>query len=204
MDDYARFASLYDPIIGPFLRPVHEGMLDALSAHNCNTVIDLCCGTGLLVGMARDGGFSPMGVDLSPTMLAVARAKYPGATFIEGDASAIPFPDNSFDAATISFALHEKPAEVARAILNEAARVTRPGGLLLVADYRLSTSRNSRLTGWAIALVERLAGTEHYTDFRRYMDAGGSEAFLAESGFFAPATRTFMRGWVGLFSNHCT
>lgn len=201
MDEYARFAALYDPVIGPFLRPIHKGMLSALSAHHCHKVVDLCCGTGLMAGMASDAGLTPVGVDVSPAMLSVARQKHPHATFIDGDASNLFFSDNEFDAATISFALHEKPMDVARAILAEAVRVIRPGGLILVADYRLPTSRQSRLAGWAISTVERIAGKEHYDHFSRYMNNGGTETFLAQSGLPGQPVKTFMSGWVGLFIN---
>ena len=199
MDEYARFAALYDPLVGPFLRPIHRAMIAAMESRRCHKIIDLCCGTGLLTGMAADAGYPPVGVDLSPTMLRVARRNHPGATFIDCDASALFFPDNEFDAATICFALHEKPADTARAILAEAVRVTRPGGLTLGADYRLPIPRQSRLTGLAIALVERLAGKAHFTHYRRYMDAGGSESFLAHAGFLGLPAMTFMHGWAALF-----
>lgn len=201
MDEYARFASLYDPLVGPFLRPIHKGMLAALISRQCHKVIDLCCGTGLMTGMMADAGFTPVGIDLSPSMLKVARAKHPNATFIDCDAANLFFPDNEFDAVTISFALHEKPLDLAYAILGEGVRVVKPGGLVLIADYRLPVPRQSRWMGWAIAMIERLAGKEHFTHYRNFMDNGGSESFLAQAGLIGLPAMTFLHGWVGLFIN---
>lgn len=165
MDDYNRISSLYDALIGPFLKPIHKAMLTVISAKQCHTVLDLCCGTGLVAGMVSDKGLKAVGVDLSPAMLKVARARRPAVTFIDGDASSLIFSDDEFDAVTISFGLHEKPAETGYAILAEARRVVRPDGVVLVADYREPVPMQSRLVGLGIAAVERIAGKEHYACF---------------------------------------
>lgn len=199
MDEYARFARLYDPIVGPPLRPLHRAMVRELKRRGCGSVIDLCCGTGLFLGMAAESGLAAFGMDLSPDMLAVAREKYPSLNLIEGDATATPHPDNHFDAATISFGLHEKPDEIARAIFREALRLTRPGGVVLVADYRRPES-GGLLSGWGIRLVERLAGRDHFTSFKAYMAQGGSEGFLKSEGVAFELVRTSMSGWAGLFA----
>ena len=139
------------------------------------------------------------GVDISPAMLAVARAKYPAVNFIDGDASALSFPDGEFDAATINFSLHEKPTDIAMGILREAVRVVRPDGLILVTDYRQPASDRSIWTGWAINAVERLAGKKHFLHYKEYMRTGGTESFLNRVGLEDLSTTTFMSGWVGLY-----
>lgn len=199
MDEYARFANIYDPLIGPPLRPMHRAMVRELKQRGCDSVIDLCCGTGLFLGMADEAGHAVTGVDLSPDMLAVARKKYPAIDLREADAAATPFPDHAFDAATVSFGLHEKPAETARAIFREALRLTRPGGVVLVADYRLP-SDGPRLAGWGIRLVERLAGRDHFIHFTAYMAGGGSEGFFKTEGVPFELVRRSMSGWAGLFA----
>ena len=199
MDEYARFARLYDPVVGPPLRSLHRAMVREMQRRGLGSVIDLCCGTGLFLGMAASAGLDASGVDLSPGMLAVARDKYPAAHLLEGDASATPHPSRNFDAATISFGLHEKPDLTARAIFREALRLTRPGGVVLVADYRRPES-GALLTGWSIRLVERLAGRDHFACFKAYMAGGGSEGFLASEGVPFELVRTAMSGWAGLFA----
>jgi ubiquinone/menaquinone biosynthesis C-methylase UbiE len=199
MDEYGRIATLYDPLVGRPLRPIHRAMAKRL-ARTAGRVLDLCCGTGLLTGQFLGLGLAVTGVDLSPHMLAVARAKRPGAKYLMADASALPLPDNAFDGAAISFALHEKPLDTARAILAEASRVVRPGGLVLIADYLPPGPGQSWLTGRAIRLVERLAGRGHHARFRDYMAEGGAIPLLAGTGLSARLERTFMDGWVGLYA----
>lgn len=199
MDDYARFAFLYDYIVGTSLRPIHADMVEAVCDRNGLRVVDLCCGTGLFVGLARQGGLLPTGVDISPDMLAEARRKHPSVEFVESDATTTSFPDHTFDAATVSFALHEKPAPVAFGILEEAVRITKPGGAIVVGDYRLPENGKSSFTGLGIAMVERLAGREHHACFREYMDAGGTETFLERAGLSARLIKAHMSGWAGTY-----
>lgn len=199
MDKYRIHAILYDQLIGPFLHPTHKDMVDILNAHGCRTLLDLCCGTGLFAGKARQVGLNPLGVDLSPAMLGVACANYPDIEFLDNDASDLPLVQGSFDAVTISFALHEKPREIAHAIIQEAVRLVGKGGLLVVADYRYPTEKKSPFTGWGIRFVERIAGKEHNAHFQDYMKRGGSEAFLAEAGLNATCRTTHMGGWSGVF-----
>jgi len=198
MDDYRRVAALYDPLVGPPLRSIHRAMAERL-ARTGSTVLDLCCGTGLLAGHALAHGLTVTGVDLSPHMLAVARATRPGADYLLADAAALPVPDHGFDGASISFALHEKKLSTARAILAEARRAVRPGGLVLVADYLPSGPGRAWLTGRAINLVERLAGRTPHARFREYMAADGAVPLLEQAGLEARLERTFMNGWVGLY-----
>ena len=59
------------------------------------------------------------------------------ATFLNADASNIPFPDGSYDVSVISFALHDMPAPMREAALGELVRVTVPGGTIMVVDYEI-------------------------------------------------------------------
>lgn len=203
MDEYARIAPLYDAVVGPFLRPVHAALVQALRAvAGDGPVVDLCCGTGAVADMVARTGRETVGVDLSPAMLDRARARRGGARFLPGDATATGLAGGSFAGCVISFALHEKPPETGLAMLAEARRLVAPGGVILVADYR--PAQGAPLTGLAIAMVERLAGRTHHACFRRFMAGGGSRPFLGRAGLAAGpapgAGRTrFMGGWVGLY-----
>lgn len=104
--------------------------------------IDLGCGPGyLVVEMAqRFPGLHVTGVDLSPALLSTAEAfaRDAGvgerAAFRQGDARQIPFPDASLDLVVSTLSLHHwsEPA----AVLDEVARVLKPGGAFYIFDLR--------------------------------------------------------------------
>jgi len=91
-------------------------------------VLDACCGTGDLALAARAAGGEVLGLDFSEAMLVRARRKAPDLEWVRGDLLALPFPDASFDAATIGFGIRN--VEDLEAGLRELARVLRPGGRL--------------------------------------------------------------------------
>jgi SAM-dependent methyltransferase len=97
-------------------------------------VLDLACGDGVLCELLAEHSRSITGVDVSPTLIAAARARlkaWPQVTLVEGDMHALPLEAARFDHVFLMHALAytRRPAEV----LGEAARVLRPGGRLLVA-----------------------------------------------------------------------
>lgn len=199
MDEYRFAAHVYDPVVGPFLKPVHKAIVRAMRTRGCARVLDLCCGTGLLSGELERHGIEAVGVDLSPAMLRVARARHPDATFIDGDASSLFIEDDQFDGAAICFGLHEKDGDTARDIVREAVRVTRRSGPVVIADYRVPEPGQALWMGLGIRSVERLAGADHYRHFQHYLQAGGTEAFLSGMGLLGLPARTFFHGWAGLY-----
>jgi demethylmenaquinone methyltransferase/2-methoxy-6-polyprenyl-1,4-benzoquinol methylase len=105
----------------------------ALGLRPGDRVLDLGAGTGVSTQELGRSGADAVGVDLSQGMLAAGRRARPEVPLVAGDALALPFPADTFDAVTISFALRNvvRP-EVA---LREMARVTRPGGRLVVCEF---------------------------------------------------------------------
>src|SRR2546422_349827 len=109
----------------------------------------MCAGTGYLARLVARAhpGVEIDALDLSPEMLAVGRgrAKADGlarVTFVVGDACALPFPDDHFDAVLASYGLHELPTTVRTGAIAEVARVLRPGGRLLVVDIDAPARRS--------------------------------------------------------------
>ncbi|MEZ4299886.1 MAG: class I SAM-dependent methyltransferase [Polyangiaceae bacterium] len=107
-------------------------------------VLEVGCGTGLLLARAAAFARRATGVDLSPGMLARARAR--GLDVHEASATALPFADATFDLA-YSFKVLAHVREIDRA-LAEMARVVRPGGFFLAELYNPTSLRG---------LVKRLA-----------------------------------------------
>ncbi|MEA3307527.1 MAG: ubiquinone/menaquinone biosynthesis methyltransferase [Elusimicrobiota bacterium] len=108
---------------------------------NPSSCLDLCCGAGdftLLLDKLSSKPIKITGFDLNPSMLEKARARG-NFTFILGSAAKLPFNDNSFDLATISFA--SRNINISRdffiAALKEARRVLKPEGVFI----NLETSR---------------------------------------------------------------
>jgi demethylmenaquinone methyltransferase/2-methoxy-6-polyprenyl-1,4-benzoquinol methylase len=95
-------------------------------------VLDVCCGTGDLAIAARAAGGDVTGLDFSEPMLERARRKAAEIEWVEGDALALPFADESFDAVTVGFGVRNLPN--AERGLSELRRVLRPGGRLAVLE----------------------------------------------------------------------
>jgi demethylmenaquinone methyltransferase/2-methoxy-6-polyprenyl-1,4-benzoquinol methylase len=91
-------------------------------------VLDVCCGTGDLAIADREAGGDVVGLDFSERMLARARRKADGIEWTRGDATALPFPDEAFDAVTVGFGIRNLDDMASG--LREIARVLRPGGRL--------------------------------------------------------------------------
>jgi len=100
-------------------------------------ILDLAAGTGALSGPFHDAGATVIPVDLSAGMLAVGKQRQPALPFINADALALPFADESFDAVTISFGLRN--VVNVSAALTELFRVTRSGGRVVICEFSTPT-----------------------------------------------------------------
>ncbi|MET4004333.1 MULTISPECIES: demethylmenaquinone methyltransferase [Arthrobacter] len=108
-------------------------VLEAVDAKPGQRVLDLAAGTGTSSEPFADAGVNVVACDFSVGMLKVGKRRRPDIDFIAGDATNLPFADNSFDASTISFGLRNVMDP--KKALREMLRVTKPGGTLVVADF---------------------------------------------------------------------
>ena len=118
-------------------RIVSADLRDILDDENA-TVLDVACGTGdLSLELNKNAKAQIIGTDFCRPMLDKAQSKSvdePRAIpYIEGDALALPFDDNRFDAVTIAFGLRNL-ANVADG-LAELRRILKPGGRLVVLEF---------------------------------------------------------------------
>ncbi len=118
-DAYHRyFGSLTMQAIGP--------LLDAVDAVPKGNLLDLATGPGYVAAEAKRRGWSPLGIDFSASMVALARTLHPDIDFRAGDAEALDFGDAEFAAVVMNFGiLHLARPEAA---IGEAHRVLRSGG----------------------------------------------------------------------------
>jgi SAM-dependent methyltransferase len=117
----------------PHNRPLFEAVLDAAEVGEGTRLLDVGCGTGMLLQLAVERGAVPAGIDVTPELLAIARDRLPGADLREGDMETLPWDDASFDAVTgvNAFQFAGDPGKA----LAEAARVLRPGGTLVASLF---------------------------------------------------------------------
>jgi SAM-dependent methyltransferase len=130
-EGYTRWAVTYDRPLRLFgiEEPPLRRVLDALPP---GEVLDAACGTGRWASYLAERGHVVTGVDQSPAMLDLARAKLPDARFLHGDLNRLPLDDASVDAAVCALSLvHVTDLTTA---IGELARVVRPGGRVVVSD----------------------------------------------------------------------
>ncbi len=106
---------------------------DAIGAGPGDRVLDLAAGTGTSSARIAQDGAYVVPADFSLGMLRVGKRRQPSLPFVAGDGLHLPFRDEVFDAATISFGLRNLADRLAG--LRELARVVRPGGRLVVCEF---------------------------------------------------------------------
>ena len=114
-----------------------SAVVDAVAPRPGERVLDLAAGTGTSSQPFADAGAQVVPCDFSQGMLQVGKTARPTLAFVAGDATRLPFADDSFDAVTISFGLRNIVDPDAG--LREMLRVTRPGGRLVVCEFSSPT-----------------------------------------------------------------
>jgi SAM-dependent methyltransferase len=141
-------------------RRVYDGLIALSGAQQGDAVLDVGCGTGYLTNRAAHA-VGPTGrvVGVDPALEVVAYARSvspPQCEFHVAGGEAIPEPDGSFDVVVSSLAVHHIPAQGRAAAFWEMHRVLRPGGRLLIADFRPPRNRPlTRLIGALSGLAMR-------------------------------------------------
>jgi demethylmenaquinone methyltransferase/2-methoxy-6-polyprenyl-1,4-benzoquinol methylase len=137
-DGVARRYDLTNTVLsGGLDRGWRKATRDALVLRPQDTVLDLAAGTAVSTVQMTSIGALRVACDFSLGMLRAGRARGRTVPMVAGDALALPFADGAFDAVTISFGLRNV-ADV-DAALRELARVTRPGGRLVVCEFSRPT-----------------------------------------------------------------
>jgi demethylmenaquinone methyltransferase/2-methoxy-6-polyprenyl-1,4-benzoquinol methylase len=133
---FDRIAGPYDLMNSVMTAGLHhrwrERAADLARVGPGSRALDVATGTGDLAIELASRGADVVGSDFSEGMLDVARRKAPGLTWEQGNALALPYPDASFDAATVGFGARNF-SDLPQG-LREMARVVRPGGRVVVLE----------------------------------------------------------------------
>ena len=191
---FDRIARVYDRMNSVMTAGMHhrwrERAADLARVGPGDAALDVATGTGDLAVELGRRGVGVTGLDFSEGMLAIAREKAPGIRFEQGDALALPYADGEYDAATVGFGARN--FSDLRAGLAEMARVTRPGGRVVVLE--ITTPQRPPLSLFfrlwfdrVVPALGRLAGDpDAYTylpsSVRRFPGPEGLAAELAAVG----------------------
>jgi SAM-dependent methyltransferase len=117
----------------PQFEAAYQAVFDRLRVGADMSYCDVGCGSGLAAAMAASRGAKVTGLDAAENLLAIARERTPAADFRQGDLEDLPFENKSFDAVTgfNSFQYAGNPVIA----LQEAGRVTKPGGHIVVMTW---------------------------------------------------------------------
>ncbi len=111
-------------------RPIFETVLEKAEVGPGKSVLDVGCGTGLFLVLAKERGASVAGLDASTGQLEVARERLPGGDLRLGEMEQLPFGDGMYDLVSCCSALQYSmdPAGT----LAEMKRVSKPGGMVAI------------------------------------------------------------------------
>jgi len=133
---FDRIAGVYDRMNGVMTAGMHHRWRERAAAlarvGPGSRALDVATGTGDLAVALRARGAEVTGLDFSDRMLDLARAKAPDVTFRQGNALKLPYSDAQFEAVTVAFGARN--FSDLRLGLAEMARVTRPGGRVVVLE----------------------------------------------------------------------
>lgn len=183
-EGWDRIRAHYHRFLGRITDAAAAPLLDAAQVGAGDRVLDVATGPGYVAARAAARGATPVGVDLSPGILALARHLHPALDFRRADAQRLPLPDGAFDAVVAGFLLPHL-ADHARA-LGEFARVLRPGGAVALSTWDVP-ERVPMLRAITSAIAE--VGPQPPPDlpagppFFRYAQDAAVRGLLADAGF---------------------
>jgi ubiquinone/menaquinone biosynthesis C-methylase UbiE len=201
-DPYAKTAKKYDRLIEPMNTGLRRIGLKFAPGKPGMKVLDIGCGTGTHLALYQEQGCEVHGIEQSPAMMAEAERKLSGkAVLVSEDATRMSYADKTFDLAILSLVLHETSPEVRSRLLAEAARVIGPEGGILIIDYHPKRQRswNGLWKKVLILFVERMAGKEHYQNYRHFIAHNGIAALAEKQGLAICESKIVAGGNVGVY-----
>jgi len=155
---YQMYAPIYDWLFGAVMKKARQRSVDLLCLQPGDRLLIPGIGTGLDLAFIP-AGVQVTGTDISPAMLSEVRRKSrEGLKLREMDAQTLQFPDRSFDAVVLNLILSVVPD--GKQALQEAWRVLRPGGRMVVFDKFLPDQEKSTAFRKLLGSLIRRLGTD--------------------------------------------
>ena len=186
-----------------FVHGLAGGVLEWLDAKAAEYILDLGCGDGQLTKRLGTTGASVVGVDASPEMVAAARER--GVAADVGDAEALPYARNTFDAVFSNAALHWVRDQ--DAMMADVRRVLKPGGRFVAEMGGHGNIAAIRVALMAVLVRHGLGDREDGVNY--YPTPEGYERRLVQHGFQVrrialiprptPLAESGMAGWIRTF-----
>ncbi|MEW2061832.1 class I SAM-dependent methyltransferase [Streptomyces sp. NPDC007002] len=145
--DYARCVK--DPgALDPVSRAVLSAFAELVTSSGLGPTADVGCGPGKVTAYLTGLGVSAFGVDLSPKMIALARAAHPDLRFDVGSMSALAAGDGELGGVLAFYSTHHLPPAELPAVYGEFHRTLAPGGRLLLVTRVGEEGRRRRTYGY--------------------------------------------------------
>ncbi len=171
------------------------GILDAVRVARGMRLLDVCTGPGMLAGAALERGANVVGLDFSSKVIAIARRNVPGAEFQQGDAQALPFEAESFDAVVCGYGIIHVPEP--QKALSEMRRVLKPDGHIAASvwDAPKPTNGFGLLFGAIKEHGDLNVPLPHGPDFFQFSEPEKLRAALQETGFTDTVAEIVEQTW---------
>lgn len=201
-DPYRRMAAWYDRIFEPMNHALRLIGLRMYEPEPGMSVLDVGCGTGVHLDLYRKYRCALFGIDVSPSMLEIAKRRLGGEAELRlADAAELPYADATFDLIISMLALHEMHPATRSAVLRQVKRVLKHSGRLLLIDFHPGPIRPIRgwLTKAVIFLSEVAAGGEHFRNYRQFMAAKGLVPLIEANSLMIEKHKVVGGGALGVF-----
>jgi len=182
-DPYRNIAGIYDRLFDSMNKGLKLVGIRMFRPSRGMSILDVGCGTGSHLELYQRYKCHLYGLDLSPSMLAVAQSRLGETAQLDlGDATDMPYKDAMFDLVISMLSLHEMSQDTRSAVLNEMKRVLKNDGRILLIDYHAGPYQP--LQGWISKTIiftsELTAGREHFKNYRHFMATKGLLSLISQ------------------------
>ena len=169
--------------------------LDGARVGEGTRLLDVCTGPGMLAAAAVQRGAQVVALDFSGKLLEIAKRNVPGAEFQQGDAQALPFKPESFDAVVCGYGIIHVPEP--QKALSEMHRVLKPAGYVAVSVWEAPKPGNG--FGILFGAIKRYGDLTvplpHGPDFFQFSEPEKLRAALQDMGFRDAVAVTIQQTW---------